>query len=250
MIYDGNILKLDCWMVDLQRLFWPFFFATHLDHALGGVLRLKRYISGTSSIFVSYGLWLFVGYCFLLMHWPRNRPEVVVLALLDDRSETGCFCTEEVQQSQKHGLFGGLGGVFEQRRCTKMCNNLVYPWRWRILGGSFFGRWVKSPKVWVIVSLNHVFQEKFFFADLLGPKQGAVQTKISMAKTVCAFSEMAEFRFHLYFLQDMCQTLDVLVILYELHHGKSPWMTPPFGIIFSDFFHIFMQTHEILEGQY
>lgn len=149
------------------------------------------YISGTSSIFVSYGLWFklidpkhFVGYCFLLMRWPRNRPEVVVLALLDDRSETGCFCTEEVLRSQKHVLFGGWE-VFLSRGDVRKYAKLAHG------GGEFWG-----------------------------------------------------------LFQDMCQTLDLLVILYGLHHGKSPWVTPPFGRIFSDFFYIFMQTHEILEGQY
>ena len=122
------------------------------------------YISGTS--FVWHGLWLklidakhFVAYCFLLMRWPSNRPEVVVLALLDDRSETGCFCTEEVQRSQNMACWEV---VFWSRGDVQTCAKTRSTHGGGEFWGLFFWEMGWSLKVWVAVTLNHVFQESFF----------------------------------------------------------------------------------------
>ncbi len=83
--------------------------------------------------FVSYG-------CDSKWSTPKiDEKEVVVLALLDDRSETGCFCTEEVRL-YIHGLFGG--GFTLSPIIMEVENCCI--WKVSTIGGTHFS----LPWIW------------------------------------------------------------------------------------------------------
>lgn len=147
----------------------------------------------------------------------------------------------------KHGLLGG--GFLEQRRCTNMCKNPVYPWRWRILGALFLGDGLKSKSLGRC-HFEPRFSGKFFLQTCWVPNREPFKQRFRWLKQSVPFSRWLNSGSIFIFFKICVKPWICWWFFTDCTMANHHEMTPPCAITFSDQFHIFMRTHEILEGQY